>query len=404
VAAVATDRPSSRPRVLILTHNYPRFRGDISGVFLHLLLKNLDSDFEFIVLCPHQKDLPESEVIDGIRVDRFRYGRPDEEMLAYTGEMHIIAKKHPLLMLRFNKRFEQAAVKLIEDDNIDLLWAHWWIPAGYVAERAARRTGQPYYVTCHGTDVFLLGKMAMLKMIGKPVFAKAAGVSVVSNYLKDSLIESLGDGRGLSRRTEIIPMPVDQTLFNTDGRTERDIPAIISPSRFTSQKRLDLLVEACSMLARDGVPFRLNMYGDGPERARIEGLASASPACDSISLYPALPQAELAQAYRASDIAVLVSEREGFGLVLVEAMLCGCAAVGVRSGGIPDILGGERTGQFLIETATASELYEKLKRLLTDRPYLQEAKSACREEAEARFSSDTVRRRFTEFLTSRQPE
>ena len=76
-------------RLLVLTHNYPRFDGDFAGVFLSLLNQRLpEHQIEPVILAPHHAGAAECEEKDGVKIYRFRYAEDSNETLAYHGNMH----------------------------------------------------------------------------------------------------------------------------------------------------------------------------------------------------------------------------------------------------------------------------------------------------------------------------
>ena len=390
-----------KSKVLVLTHNYPRFDGDSPGVFIENLLESLSGDFTFNVIAPHDSGLSETETNNGIEINRFRYGTDSSETLAYRGEMHILAKSAPLRFLKFMRSYKESALHAIESPEIDAIWAHWWIPGGWVGSKARRKTSKSLIITCHGTDVFLLGKFPWIHGVASRIFSTADRVTVVSNFLKERLLSNLVNRvDGLENKIVVAPMPVRDDIFNTDKSMQPVKGSIITASRLTRQKNLDKLLEALGRLNRDGIKFSLSIYGDGPEKAELTAMINMLHLGDSVRIESVLSQDELANRYRQSEIAVLVSEREGFGLTLLEAMLCGCAGVGARSGGITDIICDDGRDGILVEPGSVDAIYNALKKLLTDSEYLQKMRTSCSDCARSRFSGESISQRFRDVLDS----
>jgi len=389
-----------RKSVLVLTHNFPRYSGDMPGVFLKHLLSTFATDSpDFTVLTPHDKGLPDSETVDGVRVHRFRYAPDDKEVLAYRGEMHSHLTSRPLAIWRFIRSYKNAAISLARNLAFDLIWAHWWVPGGWIGRKVRAQTGIPLIVTCHGTDVFLLDKHRWLRGPAAGVFAAAARVTVVSTFLKERLAEAMmGRVDAIEKKIVVAPMPVDTAVFYHDAKIEPEPGSIISASRLTTQKHIDKLIHAASRLEKDGVQFCVDIYGDGPERRNLQALIGDLGLTGRVHIHEPLPQEKLAEKYRGSEVAVLVSEREGFGLALLEAMLCGCAGIGARSGGITDIIANDGKDGVLVEPGDVDSLYRSLKDLLTDRSRLNKMRDACRESAVSRFSDKAISRMFLEVL------
>jgi len=396
-----TGHKAERKSVLVLTHNFPRYSGDVSGVFLRHLLLSLKDSIDFTVIAPHDKGLPDIEDVDGITVRRFRYASDDRENIAYRGEMHARVKSNPIGVLRFLRSYSKAAWGDVADSPFDAIWAHWWIPGGWVGLKAKSVLDVPLVVTCHGTDIFLLNKFWWLKPLARKIFSAAERITVVSNFLKNQLVgimESSVDG--IEQKICVAPMPVNDEVFFFDPEVQAVPGSILSASRLTAQKHLDKLIEAGARLRDDGIEFGIAVYGDGPEREKLLQLVRDRGLSDRVRIHNPVPQAELAGIYRKSEIAVLVSEHEGFGLMLQEAMLCGCAGVGAESGGITDIITQDGKDGVLVQPRDVDSLYSALKSLLTDRERLLKLRESCRRSAEKRFAGAELTGTFKTILNA----
>ena len=105
-------------KILFITHNYIRQKGDYAGVFLHLLARRLrDHGVNISVLAPHDGGLPEFEMIDGINIYRFRYGEDATETFAYRGDMHRQLMYNPLKFLRLLKFVREAYKQAVKINN-----------------------------------------------------------------------------------------------------------------------------------------------------------------------------------------------------------------------------------------------------------------------------------------------
>jgi glycosyltransferase involved in cell wall biosynthesis len=236
-------------------------------------------------------------------------------------------------------------------------------------------------------------------MIASPVFRRADRISVVSTYLWNVLHDAIHTRTiDLEKKTVVLPMPVNSEVFKVSDETKRRPGSIITASRLTEQKRLDILIDAARMLTADGMDVTVEIYGDGPARGSLTNLVASQKLDNRIKIHEPVPQDVLAEKYRRSEIAVLVSEREGFGLTLPEAMLCGCAAVGSRSGGITDIISEEEQNGMLVEPGDSDSLYRVLKMLLTDREKLLNVQRRGTESAQKRYSMKAGVSAFSELF------
>ncbi|MFQ5870492.1 MAG: glycosyltransferase family 4 protein, partial [Candidatus Zixiibacteriota bacterium] len=200
--------------VLFLTHNYIRYPGDHAGGFLHRLAKHLlDKGAEVTVLAPHFPGRPCFEIIDRVKIYRFRYAPERLERIAYTGEMDQVVSGNPvnfLLFLSFILFFVFKGVQLTFTERIDVLSAQWWAPAGLASYVVSPLTGKRFVVTTHGTDVRLLSRSKTVRWIAGPVFRKAIYITAVSSFLKEELQRHLCLE---AEKIQVLPMPPEVAKF-----------------------------------------------------------------------------------------------------------------------------------------------------------------------------------------------
>ncbi|MCK4372350.1 MAG: glycosyltransferase, partial [candidate division Zixibacteria bacterium] len=264
-------------RLLILTHNYPRYPGDHAGVFISLLCRRLvDESIQPIVLAPHDPGAAEYEENAGVKIYRFRYGSDQEENLAYGGNMQTIVTSSLGGLLRFRrfvKKFRVAATEIIEKEKINVIAGHWLVPAGLVMKQLARDCALPMILSSHGTDIRLAIKVGGLPYRYLQSFCRSLNRwTFVSSYLRDQMLTL--DPR-LEDRLEVLPLPHDETIFHSDTDVVKEAALVAAVTRFTEQKRVKQLVEAFSLVAKEIPEARLEIYGEGPLQPEIERLIEA---------------------------------------------------------------------------------------------------------------------------------
>ncbi|HMV33140.1 MAG TPA: glycosyltransferase family 4 protein, partial [Gemmatimonadales bacterium] len=144
-------------RIAFLTHNYPRHPGDVSGAFLATLAQALVArGHDLRVIAPSDGGRTGEPRLDGIPVERVRYGQPAQETLAYRGTMAEAARslEGAWRAWQLVRALRRAAARAVAG-GVEVIHAHWWIPAGLAAPR-----GVPLVVTLHGTDAELLARSA----------------------------------------------------------------------------------------------------------------------------------------------------------------------------------------------------------------------------------------------------
>lgn len=328
-------------RVLYLTHNYPRFAADPSGAFIEELLRALPEDeIEPYVLCPHAKGLSYEERRGGVKIYRFRYATDKDETLAYEGRM-LAALKHVnslRLLASFLKAFARETRRIVEKEKIDLVHAHWLLPAGVAARAALATSRVPLLLSVHGTDVRVLKGLPFGSLLARWVLKRIRLILPVSSYLRNRVSGLVG--RGIP--SIVLPMPASD-MFLTSAR-KKLTRRIIGIGNLARQKRFDVLVRSLGILARGKIDLDLTLVGDGPERARLEGLAKEEGMARKVKFLGRKPHHELAGILREAGVMVLPSVEEGFGVVLVEAQLAGIAVIGADSGGQREIIQPGETG------------------------------------------------------------
>jgi glycosyltransferase involved in cell wall biosynthesis len=140
-------------------------------------------------------------------------------------------------------------------------------------------------------------------------------------------------------KSRLIPNPYEASLFRVDDSIARS-GDLVALGRLVSDKGFDLLVEALALLAQEGCRPKLTIIGEGPEKEALIHMAQDRRVADQITFLGARTGPELAEELNRHRIAVIPSRwKEPFGIVALEAIACGCVAVGSREGGLSDAIG-----------------------------------------------------------------
>ena len=310
-------------RVIFLTHNYPRFPGDLAGGFLHPLALALQKrGIDLSVIAPSDGGKGGTDQVDGVPVERVRYAAPEQETLAYTGRMQDVLGSPGGIATFYGlwRALKSAALQSASGPGT-VVHAHWWIPAGLAAP-----AGTPMVLTSHGTDVRLLDRWAPARWLARPVYQRARVVTAVSRHLAEA-IERL-TGRAVPPE-RVQPMPIDTSHWHlsTGGG------GVIAVARLTEQKRLHLLVSAVARCRSAGRLIRCTIVGDGPERAALEAQARSEGVTDLIEFTGQLEFSDVLARLERADLFVLPARQEGFGLAATEALMVGVPLVVCSDGG-----------------------------------------------------------------------
>lgn len=342
----------ARLRVLTFTTLYPNAEKPNHGVFVENRLRQTLArhDMAASVLAPvpffpSTSDVfgsyakfarvPERETRHGLLVHHPRYlsipkiGMTVAPWLLYRGAL--------------------AACRQLQFDRstIDVIDAHYFYPDGVAAAMLSRALGLPFVVTARGTDLNVLPSFPRVRRQIVWAAEQAAALVTVSGALRERLT-SLGVGR---QNSIVLRNGVDLELFTPRDRVQArkkfgvDGFTLVSVGNLVSLKGHELAIEAmaglpdCSLLIAGGGPLRDAL------QAKIEALGLAR----RVRLLGELPHSQLPELYAAGDVSVLMSEREGWANVLLEAMACGTPAIATRVGGNAEIITGPDAGMLLAE-------------------------------------------------------
>jgi len=331
-------------RVVFLTHNYPRWPGDLSGSFLGTLAAALARrGIEVRVVAPSDGGQGGEEEVDGVRIRRVRYASARRETLAYRGTM-TSALRGPGGWRSLGglwRALRRAAREEIEA-GADLVHAHWWVPAGLAAPASV-----PMVLTVHGTDGAMLRGSRLARRLARPVFERARVVTAVSRELANWVQNATG--RHIDA-DHVHPMPVDSSSWpwTTGGG------GAVVVARLTAQKRIHLAIETTAFLASCGHDLPLTIVGDGPEQPALERQVERLGIAPFVRFAGRVPPPEVARFFERADVMFHPAREEGFGLAAAEALMAGVPVVACwDGGGLLDVVPETGAGRLTLPSAEA---------------------------------------------------
>ena len=167
---------------------------------------------------------------------------------------------------------------------------------------------------------------------------------------------------------------------------------MIHVSNFRKIKRLPDVVDAFFKV-RAKMPVKLLLVGDGPERRRINEYVKDHPFKKDILFLG--KQENIEELFAISDLILLLSEKESFGLVLLEAMACGVPGIGTNIGGIPEVIEHGRNG-FIVELGDTDAVAKNAIDILSDEQKLQQFRERAFASLEERFHSENIVKQYEE--------
>jgi glycosyltransferase involved in cell wall biosynthesis len=398
--------PKSKPRLLVLTSTFPRWRDDVEPPFVFELSQRLTGAFDITVLTPRSPGSLERETLDGLRIIRFPYFiRGRENLASHGGGILNRLRANPLnylLVAPFLIGQLWALVRMLRREEWDLIHAHWLIPQGLVALLARRLARRPVALVCtsHGGDLFAMrGKV--FRAIKRAVLRASSRVSVVSEAMRNAVL-ALGIA---PEKVAVIPMGVDlRERFTPDPRIPRERNQLLFVGRLVEKKGVGLLLGALPRVLRAFPDTQLTIAGGGPLEAELRQLAASLHISDHVDFNGMVSQSDLPALYRRATLFVapfLVADsgdQEGFGLVLVEAMGCGCPVICGEVPAVRDIVLDGNTG-VLVNPRNPLDLTDAITGLLADPNRRDRYAANARRHCEGAFDWGTIAGRYGEFLS-----
>ncbi len=285
-------------------------------------------------------------------------------------------------------------VNLIQHANLEVLHVHYAIPhatSAYLAKQIlnGKAPKVPVITTLHGTDITLIGSDPTYKQVVDFSINQSDGVTAVSEYLKNETYRLFD----IKKEIKVIPNFIDLERFKKSKKEHfkkaicPDGEKIITHvSNFRKVKRVADVVAAFDQVLKNGVKAKLLMVGDGPERAKAEKKCRELKMCDHVRFLGKQEQVE--EVLSVSDLFMIPSGSETFGLAALEAMSCSVPVVSSNIGGLPEVNIHGETG-FLCELGDIECLGSCATKILTDEKLHAKMAASARKRAET-FELDKI--------------
>lgn len=288
-------------------------------------------------------------------------------------------------------------------EKLDLFHVHYAIPhsiSGILARESIKdKRYVPVITTLHGTDITLVGADRSYLPITRYALQQSDGVTAVSRFLKRATIETFDFDD-----VEVIPNFICPTHYQKLG----DVPLrrelapngeklLVHVSNFRPVKRPADCIHILANVKKRSPDTRLVMVGDGPERAAVKHLAKTLDV-ENDTIFVG-KKSNIAEYLGVSDIFLLPSELESFGLAALEAQACELPVVATRIGGIPEVVADGETG-YLSDVGDVEKMSADTVKLLADDDLRSGFGTRGRELAIERYSTKTIIPRYISFYES----
>ncbi len=296
----------------------------------------------------------------------------------YFHEVHV--PEYPLFHYQpYELALSSKLVDTIKLFGIELLHVHYAIPhayAGYMAQKMLEEEGIyiPMVTTLHGTDITLVGKHPFYRPAVNFSINKSDVVTSVSHNLKQSTLEWFD----IKKEIAVVPNFIDKNKYSTHFTdcqrslmASEDERIITHISNFRKVKRIPDVIQIFYKIQKE-IPAKLIMVGEGPEKEGAERLCEELGISNKVIFLGNSNEIDRILCF--SDLFLLPSQTESFGLAALEAMINRVAIISSNTGGIPEVNRHGITG-YLSDVGNVDEMAENALKILRTDETLEEFKS-----------------------------
>lgn len=367
-------------RILTLCYEFPPLGGGGSQVVSGLSRELVALGHEVEVITMGFRDLPAEDLVDGVRVHRV-------PCLRLSASVCTPAEQASYLLTALPQ-----ALRRIRLGWFDVNHTHFILPDGVLARVLRWRTGLPYVITAHGSDVprFNPDRFKTLHKVLAPAWRRivreASGIVAPSERLAGLI-------RSHSREANpiLIPNGIDPDLYRSDCPKVRRILVV---SRLFERKGVQHLLEA---LTGTDLDHEVHIVGTGPYLPNLEAQVRERGLSVSFHGWMDHESSRFRELYETSSIFVCPSEAENFPIVLLEAMSAGLAIITTRGTGCDEVVGDSGV---LVPPGDPLALRRALVELAHDPDRCRVLGAAARKRLEERFSWPAVAARYAEILVA----
>ncbi len=317
-------------KILIVNYEFPPLGGG-GGVATYDLALEWIKYGQVDVLTSHFKDIPSYENINGINVYRTRiFFRKSRDAATFISMLSYI-------VTGFWK-----GIGLMRRNRYDVINTHFAVPSGPLGYILSKMFRVPDVLSLHGGDIYDPSKKMsphdsfFFSRVVRFILNRADRIVAQSTNTRDNAIKYYRP----NKEVQVIPLafhpPVIEKRTRGAMKLEKDVFYCITVGRLIKRKSLDTLLYAFSGIKNKKI--KLLIVGDGPEREYLEGIVAEKKMETRVTFLGYLEESDKYSYLSLSDLFVLTSLHEGFGIVFMEAMHCGLPIVTTNHGGQVDFL------------------------------------------------------------------
>ena len=314
------------------------------------------------------------------------------DLLSHNVHFHeVTVPDYPLFHYQpYELALSSKLVDMVKLHGIEILHVHYAIPhayAGYMAKKMLEEENIyiPMVTTLHGTDITLVGNHPFYKPAVSFSINNSDVVTSVSQSLKDDTLRYFD----IDKEIFVVPNFIDVVRHaNTFTECERDLMAkpeeriITHISNLRPVKRIGDVIEIFDRIQKE-IPAKLLMVGEGPDKEMAEELCISKGIEEKVLFVGNSHEIDKILCF--SDLFILPSEIESFGLAALEAMACGVPVISSNTGGLPEV-NVQGVSGFLSDVGNVDEMSQNALTILRDPKTLSKYKAQAKE---ASFKFDT---------------
>lgn len=330
-----------KPQVLFLPKWYPNRLDEFDGNFIENHARAIAPFADISVIFVH------SDVLEGQKkyeiIESFPFGYPEIRVYFRKPMFRFLYLEKILIIYRYWKAQRKALkIYLKKYGNPDLVHVHVLTRSALLAYYLKRTKSIPYLISEHWSGYFEESgayKGILKKTLTKIIVHNSSLVTTVSEYLKKAMQK-----HGLNGNYEVIPNVVPTDVFKPSiAISGKEIKRLIHVSTLdTVPKNLPKILQVIADISKRRNDFTFDIYGDGPDRQKMEKLTVDLNIGDIVTFHGNVSQNEVAIALAASDVLILFSLYENQPCVIIESWAAGIPVIAPNIGGIPEHLNAKR--------------------------------------------------------------
>ena len=364
-------------KIAIVTSTFPKSSFDNVPKFVETQVINLKTNFpnlEFYILAPQDNSRETSLNTKYYKQIRFNYFWPKHfQKLTNNGIINQL-KQNVLyyFMVPFFVFAELfALIRLVKQEDIDLIYAHWFFPQAVNAFIVSKILNVPFSFTSHSSDLVIVDKKIPIlgKLIIRKVCLNAKSISTPSKKIMNLIKEYFSDEEFKKINHHVIPMGINSNNISLDTKknTNTGVFEILFVGRFADKKGVDVLIESINFLMQKSISkkIKLKLAGKGEEEKKYKHIINKFDLDNVVQFVGYLNEKDKYKAIQAADLIVVPSinsstgDIEGLPVVVLEGLYCQTAVLASENTNANEIIKDSING-FIINNINPHDLAEKL--------------------------------------------